>query len=71
MKNMSRPWISQVADKRKIYYNICIIKYFLDIISENNDLLAKLRWLFIDFHSIDPRAMGFPKNWEMEPLLIK
>ncbi len=68
MKNMTRPWISISSDKRRIYYNICIIKYFLDLVSPNNDFLAKLRWLFIDFPMIDPRAMGFPKNWEMEPL---
>ena len=71
MKNMSRPWITEDADKRKIYYNICIIKYFLDIISRNNDFQTKLRWLFIDFPLINPCAMGFPKNWEMEPLWIK
>lgn len=68
MKRMDRPWITLPADKRKIYYNICIIKYFLDIISPNNDLEAKLRWLFIDFPQIDLAAMGFPKGWEMEPL---
>lgn len=56
------------SDKRRIYYNICIIKYFLDIISPNNDFLAKLRWLFIDFPEIDLRAMGFPEGWEFEPL---
>ncbi len=68
MKGMTRPWITLPSDKRKIYYNICIIKYFLDVISPNNDLLAKLRWLFVDFPEIDLNALGFPKGWEMEPL---
>ncbi len=68
MKVMTRPWIVLPADKRKIYYNICIIKYFLDVISPNNDMLAKLRWLFVDFPEIDLNALGFPKGWEMEPL---
>ncbi|MBR6169131.1 MAG: Abi family protein [Bacteroidaceae bacterium] len=68
MRGMTRPWITLPSDKRKIYYNICIIKYFLDVISPNNDLLAKLRWLFVDFPEIDLNALGFPKGWEMEPL---
>lgn len=68
MRGMTRPWITIPSDKRRIYYNICIIKYFLDIISPNNDFLAKLRWLFVDFPEIDLAAMGFPKGWEMEPL---
>ena len=68
MKGMTRPWITLPSDKRKIYYNICIIKYFLDVISPNNDMLAKLRWLFVDFPEIDLNALGFPKGWEMEPL---
>lgn len=56
------------ADKRRIYYNICIIKYFLDIISPNNDMLAKLHSLFANFPEIDLRALGFPEGWETEPL---
>lgn len=68
MKGMTRPWITLPADKRRIYYNICIIKYFLDIISPNNDMLTKLHNLFTDFPEIDLRAMGFPTNWGQEPL---
>ncbi|MDY4900389.1 MAG: Abi family protein [Sodaliphilus sp.] len=68
MRGMTRPWITLPSDKRRIYYNICIIKYFRDIISPNNDMLAKLRWLFVDFPEIDLKALGFPLGWEMEPL---
>lgn len=65
---MSRPWIIQPTDTQRIYFTLCIIKYFLDIISPNNDMLAKIRWLFVNFPEIDLAAMGFPKDWEMEPL---
>lgn len=40
------PWITIDADKRRIYYNICIIKYFLNIISPNNDMSDKINRLF-------------------------
>ncbi len=63
-----RPWITLPTDSLRIYFNICIIKYFLNVISPGNDMFAKLRWLFIEFPEIDLAAMGFPKGWELEPL---
>lgn len=68
MSGMTRPWIDPATDKRRAYYNICIIKYFLDIISPNNDFKDKLLALFAAFPEIDLNAMGFNTNWENEPL---
>jgi hypothetical protein len=31
-------------------------------------MLAKLRWLFVEFPEIDLKALGFPTGWETEPL---
>jgi abortive infection bacteriophage resistance protein len=39
---MSRPWITLPTDPLKVYFDMCIIKYFLDIISPNNDMLDKM-----------------------------
>lgn len=58
------------TDKRRTYYNICIIKYFLDIISPKNDFKDKLLALFAAFPEIDLSAMGFNANWETEPLWL-
>ncbi len=71
MRGMTRPWITIPADKRRIYYNMCIIKYFLDIISPNNDMLDKMHNLFSKFPEIDMAALGFPVGWEQEPLWIQ
>ena len=68
MVGMARPWIDSSTDKRRTYYNICIIKYFLDIISPNNDFKDKLLALFDAFPEIDLNAMGFNSNWKEEPL---
>lgn len=68
---LNRPtgaWITLPTDPMRIYFDICIVRYFLDTISPNNDMLAKLRWLFVKFPDIDLRAMGFPDGWELEPL---
>ena len=68
MSGMTRPWIDPATDKRRAYYIICMIKYFLDIISPNNDFKDKLQALFASFPEIDLNAMGFNTNWENEPL---
>lgn len=65
---MTRPWIDPATDKRRTYYNISIIKYFLDIISPNNDFKNKLLSIFAAFPEIDLNAMDFNSNWEKEPL---
>lgn len=50
------------------YFNLCIIKYFLDVISPQNDMRDKLLKLLSDYPSIDLAAMGFPQGWQQEPL---
>ena len=61
-------WITQPTDTLRIYFDLCIIKYFLNIISPNNDMKAKIDALLADYPSIDINAMGFPNGWENEPL---
>lgn len=65
---MVYPWITLQTDSLRIYYNICIIKYFLDVISPNNDMLQKIKTLFADYPEVDLNALGFPQGWENEPL---
>lgn len=69
-KKMIRPWITMPVAKNRIYFNICMIKYFMNIISPNNDLKAKLNNLFVRFPQIDLKAMGFSVGWEREPLWV-
>lgn len=69
-KKMIRPWITIPVAKNRIYFNICMIKYFMNIISPNNDFKAKLNNLFVRFPQIDLNAMGFPLGWEREPLWV-
>jgi len=65
---MSRPWLSLPTDPLKVYFDMCIIKYFLDIISPNNDMLDKMKSLLTAFPEIDKKALGFTEGWEDEPL---
>ena len=61
-------WITLPTDALRIYFNLCIIKYFLNIISPSNDMKTKLDTLLVSYPDIDTAAMGFPRDWEREPL---
>ena len=65
---MTGSWITLPTDALRIYFNLCIIKYFLNIISPINDMKAKVDALLAAYPSIDVTAMGFPRGWESEPL---
>ena len=66
---MSMDWILLPTDPLRIYFDLCIIKYFLNIISPNNDMKAKIDTLLAEYPAIDIAAMGFPsQGWENEPL---
>jgi abortive infection bacteriophage resistance protein len=67
-KHITRPWIKLPTDKLRIYFDICIIKWFLDCISPNNTLKNKICKLLADYPCIDISAMGFPTDWLKEEL---
>ena len=67
-KKMKRPWVSNEVSPYRTFYEICIIKWFIDIVSPHNDMKGHLKQLLADFPMIDVQAMGFPKNWLEEPL---
>lgn len=67
-RKITRPWICLQTNPQRVYFTICIIKYFLNIISPNNDMLDKLNTLFAAFPEIDKSVLGFPKGWENESL---
>lgn len=68
---MSRPWLKLKTDPLRVYFDMCIIKYFLDVVSPGNDMLDKMLSLFSDYPEIDLKALGFPAgDWQAEPLWI-
>ena len=62
-------WITLPTDSMRTYFDLCIIKYFLNIISPGNDMLDKMQALFAEYPEVDLGALGFPSgNWQNEPL---
>ena len=65
---INHPWITLSTDLLRVYFDLCIIKYFLNIISPMNDMTEKLKSLLAEYPDIDTNAMGFPVGWQTEPL---
>lgn len=68
LKKAVRPWISKNVSPNRTFYDICILKWFIDIISPQNDMKGHLKTLLAQFPNVDITAMGFPVMWENEPL---
>ena len=68
IRRPSRPWISTLVNSLRIFYDMCIIKWFLDIIMPGNHMKDSLKKLLQEFPTVDIAAMGFPADWENEPL---
>lgn len=71
-KTLDFDWIDQTdIPRNRSYFYISIIKYLLDRISPKNDLTIKLLCLFSKYENIDyHKSMGFPLNWQEQPLWI-
>jgi len=57
----------QIPNNR-IYFILSIIIYLLNIINPKHSFRQKLTDLFEKYHNIDKTAMGFPADWQEEPL---
>ena len=61
---------------QRVYFVLAIIRYWLNVIDPQNTLTHDLQLLFSKFPSVlfskfpsvHAGALGFPQNWEQEPL---
>ena len=66
-RKTSNAWVNTAQiDKKRIYYRLCIIRYFLSAVSQNNNFNEKVTNLLADFPSVDIVAMGFYNDWQDE-----
>ena len=54
----------------KIYWQLCLFQYLEDAIHPHNTFRSQLKDLLAKYPSIDVSAMGFPSNWQNEPIWI-
>ncbi len=69
-QNTQYPWVSNPStiDIQRVYFRLCMIRYFLFSVSPHNTFKEKLIDLLSKYPSVDINAMGFTANWQNEPL---
>lgn len=66
---LPHPWITSFnIPEGRLYSQLCCIAYWLKNINRQNTFVADLKTLLLKYPIVDVAAMGFPKNWEQEPL---
>lgn len=63
-----KPFLSVATINNRVYYVLSVIQYLLQTINPASTFPTRLKQLIADFPDVDLSAMGFPKNWESEPL---
>ena len=66
---MRNPWVSVSGiAPTSLYAILCCIAYWLNGIDAQSTFVADLKALLAKYPSVRPSAMGFPNDWEQEPL---
>jgi abortive infection bacteriophage resistance protein len=62
-------WLnSKLNVNNTTYFALSMLIYLMNNIKQENNVVIRVKQLLKKFPNIDPRAMGFPQNWEDEPL---
>lgn len=68
-KTMKNKWISKKPlTSNKLYSPLCCVIYWLNSIKPDNTFVSEFKLLLKSYPNVDPRAMGFTKDWELESL---
>ena len=68
-ERMPKTWIADFSFREQtLYPQLCYVAYWLNSITPNNTFVADLKQLLIKHISVSQYLLGFPHNWEQEPL---
>ncbi|MDE6721284.1 MAG: Abi family protein [Bacteroidaceae bacterium] len=68
-QKMPRKWIcTHPVATKSLYPNLCCAAYWLNSIQPDNTFVADLKELLRRYPTVNPAAMGFPVDWQNEPL---
>ena len=56
------------TNSQRVYFRCAMIAYMLRTIEPDNTFKEDIKALLTRFPNIDKSAMGFPEDWESEPL---
>ena len=67
--SLCNAWVNiQNVDANKVYAISYCIAYWLDFMGYGDDLKKNFKSLLVSYPQVDSAAMGFPKDWDSEPL---
>ena len=68
-ERMPNMWITDFSFREQtLYPQLCYVAYWLRSISTDNSFVADLKLLLLKYPSVKTELLGFPHNWEQEPL---
>lgn len=67
-KRTHMPFINTNAPTDRIFFVLCIVRYFLNTVNPHTTINARLKGLLSRYPNVNPHSMGFPQGWEKEPL---
>lgn len=69
LRHSTLPWINPDINPLRTFFDLSIMKWFIDIVKPDNKMKENLVALLTKYPMINPLAMGFPASgWEDEPL---
>ena len=68
-ERMPNTWIANFSFREQtLYPQLCYVAYWLNSITSDNTFIADFKQLLAKYPSVNTRLLGFPCNWEQEPL---
>lgn len=69
-KKPRRQWLINAYNNDRTFFILSVILYLLNIVNPNHTFKYKISSLFIKYPVVDIKAIGFPNDWQSEPLWI-
>ncbi|MCA6434957.1 MAG: Abi family protein [Bacteroidetes bacterium] len=64
-----KPWLNNTnVSNNRTYFILSMINYLLKTVNPKNTFRTRFKNLLGKYPNVDYKAIGFPKNWEQEPL---
>lgn len=68
-RNPKYSWLNnKPKDNKNTYFILSILVYLMNRVKCENDAVERIKALFEKYPNIYPPAMGFPTDWESEPI---
>lgn len=67
-RRSNHPFLLNQTANNRVFYVLSVILYLLQTVNPQNSFAKRVSNLLEKYPFVDARAMGFPRNWQDEPL---